>query len=100
MTIDIIPIVGIVFNLFTFAIGLDFAWSGYLYLKTNKTTHIPKLLGFWVLKLFEVGNRKSKSKNEYAKNMFSMKAAGTYLRVGGLLLMLDGAFRLLARLLW
>ena len=100
MTINITPIVSVIFNLFAFGIGLDFAWCGYLYLKTNKTTHIPKLLGFLVLKLFEVGNRKSKSKNEFAKNMFSMRAAGMYLLVGGLLLMVDGAFRLLAQLLW
>lgn len=100
MTINIAPIVNIVFNLFAFAIGLDFAWCGYLYLKTNKTTHISKLLGFLVLKLFEVGNRKSKSKNQYAKNMFSMKAAGIYLLAGGILLMVDGAFGLLIQLLW
>ena len=99
MTINITPIVTIVFNLFAIGVGLDFAWCGYLYLKTNKTTRIPKLLGFWVLKLFEVGNRKNKSKNEFAKNMFCMKAAGIYLLVGGLLLMVDGAFGLLVQLL-
>ena len=95
--IDITPIINVILDLVMFGIGLDFVWCGYWYLKTKETTRLPKLLGFLCLKIFEVGNKKNRSKNELAKNMFSMKAAGMYLLVSGFQLMLGGAFKLFGK---
>ena len=103
MTIDITPIIDVVINLFTFGIGLDFAWCGYLLLKTNKDTHIPNLLGYRIFKLVEAGNKKIKSKNEVtnelARIIFSAKAISVYMLLGGIQLIIASALWLLSQLL-
>ncbi len=98
MIIDITPIVNLFLNLLVFGIGLDFAWCGYWLLKTNEITRLPRLLGYLVFKLFEVANKKNKSKNEIAKSMFSMKAVSIYLLLGGLQLIVSSILTLLSQL--
>lgn len=98
MIIDITPIVNLFLNLLVFGIGLDFAWYGYWLLKKSEITRLPRLLGYLVFKLFEVANRKSKSKNEIAKSMFSMKAVGIYLLLGGLQLIVSSILTLLSQI--
>ncbi len=99
MIIDITPIIAVFFNLLVFLIGLDFVWCGFWYMKTRETKRLPRLLGYLTLKLFEIGNRKSKSSNQIARSMFSMEVAGKYLIVGGVGLVIEGVFLLLTQLL-
>jgi hypothetical protein len=103
MTIDITPIVDLFINLFAFGVGLDFTWCGYLLLKTNKTTHLPRLLGYQIYKFVETGNKKNKSKNETANEiariMFSPKAFSVYMLLGGVQLIIASALWLLSQLL-
>jgi hypothetical protein len=99
MIIDITPIVDVLLNLIVFLIGLDFVWYGYWYMKTHEIRCTLGLLGYLSLKLFERGNRKNKSSNQFANNMFSMEAAGKYLIVGGIGLVIKGMLPLLAQLL-
>ncbi len=99
MTINITPIVDVFLNLLGFGVGLDFTWCGYWFLKTNEVTHLPRLLGYLVFKLFEIANKKNKSKNEIVKNMFSMKAASIYMLLVGLQLIVESAFTLLSQFL-
>ena len=98
MIINITPIVNTCFTFIVFFIGLDFAWCGYVFMKTNDIKRVPKLLGYLVLKLFERGNRLSKSTNEIAKTMFSMKAAGIYSLLSGLQLMVSSMVELLSQI--
>ncbi len=81
MVVDITREVYLFFSFL--GIGLDFVWCGYWYMKTNKLAHLPRLLGFWIFKIFETGDKKSKSKNMLVTNMFSMKAASIYMFLGG-----------------
>lgn len=99
MIIDITPIIAVFGNLLLFLIGLDFVWCGYWYMKTHETKCLPRLLGYLGLKIFEIGNRKNKSTNQFANNMFSMEAAGKYLFFGGIYLTVIGLFQLLTQLL-
>jgi hypothetical protein len=99
MIIDITPIIAVVLNFLAFLIGLDFVWCGYWYMKTHEIKRLPRLLGYLGLKIFEIGNRKNKSTNQFANNMFSMEAAGKYLFFGGVYLVLRGLFPLLNLLL-
>ena len=98
MVIDITPIVNTCFTLIVFFIGLDFAWCGYLFLKMNQITHLPKFLGYWMFRLFERANKKNKSTNEIVTAVFSMKAAGIYMLLGGLQLIGSSMFMLLSQL--
>jgi len=98
MNITITPLMVDTFlNLLVFGIGLDFTWSGYWFLKTNEIGHNPRLFGYLVFKLFEAGINKNKSKNEIAKNMFSMKAASIYMLLGGPPLIVGSIFSLLSQ---
>ena len=99
MIIDITPIFAVFGNLLLFLIGLDFMWCGYWYMKTHETKRLPRLLGYLTLKLFEIGNRKSKSTNQFARNMASMEAASKYLLIGGIGLVMEGIIPLLTQLL-
>lgn len=81
--------------LLVFGIGLDFIWCGSWFLAKNKIIFFPKLFGYLALKLFEISNKKSTSKNEFAKNVFSMRAAGVYLLLGGLQLVIRSVRMLL-----
>ncbi len=99
MTIDITPIITVLLDLLLALIGLDFVWCGYRYMKTHETRRIPGLLGYLVLKIFETGNKKSKSTNQFAVRMFSMEAAGWHLLLSGVYLIAEGAFPLLTQLL-
>ena len=97
MTIDITPIINVFINLLLFLIGIDFIWCGYWYLRTRKMNRLPRLLGYLSLKIFEAGNRKGKSTNQYANAMFSMDAAGKYLLVGGVALVLQSIIQLVTQ---
>ena len=99
MTLDITPIIAMFLNLIVFLIGIDFMWSGYWYMKTHEIKPTLGLFGYLGLKLFERGNRKNKSSNQFANSMFSMEAAGKYLVVGGIGLVIKGIFPLLTQLL-
>ncbi len=99
MTIDITPIITVLLNLLLALVGLDFVWCGYRYMKTHEIKRIPRLLGYLVLKIFETGNRKNKSTNQFAIRMFSMEAAGWYLLLSGIYLVAEGAFPLVTQLL-
>ena len=98
MIIDITPIVNIFFNLLGFGIGLDFVWCGYWFLKKNDITRLPKLLGYMMFKLLEVGNKKSKSKNDFVRNMFSMKTGAIGALLVGFEMMASSMFALLSQL--
>jgi hypothetical protein len=98
MIINITPVIDVFFNLLTFFVGLDFIWCGYWYLKTSETACFPKLLGYLVFKFFERLNKKSKSKNEVLRTMFSMKAASFYMLVEGLHLIASSIPTLLKQL--
>jgi hypothetical protein len=98
MIIDITPIVNTFFNLITFGIGLDFAWCGYWFLKTNEIEHLPRLLGYVIFKLFERANKKNKSKNELVKTMFSMKAASIYVLLSGIQLIVTSMITMLSQI--
>jgi hypothetical protein len=98
MIIDITPIVAVFFNLIKFLIGIDFLWYGYWYKKTHKIKLTLGLLGYLALKLFERGNRKNKSSNHFVNSMFSMEAAGIYLVVSGIGLIIEGMFSLMPQL--
>jgi hypothetical protein len=95
MVIDITREVGLFFNLIFLGIGLDFIWCGYWFLKTNEMTHLPKLLGYLVLKLFERANKMNKSKNKFAAEMFSMKAASIYMLLEGPYLVVSSTLTIL-----
>lgn len=97
MIIDITPIIAVFLNLLVFLIGLDFVWCGYWYVKTHEIKRLPRLLGYLALKVFEIGNRKNKSTNQFANSMFSMDAAGKYLLVGGIGLIVKGIILLLSQ---
>jgi hypothetical protein len=98
MIIDITPTVNTFFNLIALGVGLDFAWCGYWFLKTNEITHLPRLLGCMILKLFERANKKSKSKNELVKTIFSMKAASIYLLLGGIQIIVSSMITLFSQI--
>lgn len=98
MTVDITPIVAVLFTLLLFLIGVDFAWCGYWFIKTHETKRLPRLLGYLTLKVFEMGNRKNKSSNQFANSMFSMDAAGKYLLIGGVGLVIESIASLVAQL--
>jgi hypothetical protein len=85
MVVDITPQVKLFFNFLGLGIGLDFIWCGYWYMKTNELTHLPRLLGYLVFKIFETANKKNKSKNMFVINMFSMGAANILHAFGGYL---------------
>jgi hypothetical protein len=99
MIIDIMPILVVVFHSLTSLIGLDFVWCGYWYNNNHDLRYLPRLLGYLVLKIFEVGNRKNRSTNQLANNMFNMEAAGKYLFFGGIFLVAKGLFPLLYMLI-
>jgi hypothetical protein len=84
MVVDITREVYLFFSFLGLGIGLDFVWCGYWYMKTNELAHLPRLLGYLIFKIFETGNKKNKSKNMLATNMFSMKAASFYMLWGGI----------------
>lgn len=86
-------------NFLLISIGLDAAWCGYRFLKTDDITRIPRLFGYLVLKLFETGIKKDKSNNKIGMIVFNMKAAGVYLLLGGPLLIVDRLFALLIQFL-
>ena len=96
MNITITPtMVDAFLSLLVFCVGLDFTWCGYWFLKMNEITHLPRLFGYLVFKIFEAGLNKNKSKNEIAKIMFSMKAASIYMLLGGPPLIVGSIFALL-----
>ena len=99
MIIDITPIISVILNFLVLCIGLDFVWCGYWYMKTNQMNYLPRLLGYLVLKLFEVGNRRNRSKDEFVNSMFSMKAACIYMLLGGFYFFVRSTFALLTQLI-
>lgn len=97
MILNITPIVDIFLYLLTLGIGLDFTWCGYWLLKTNKMTHIPRLLGYLTLKIFEKASINN-NETKIVKIMFSMKTASIYMLLGGPLLIVGSVLALLGLL--
>jgi len=95
MIIDITPIVAVFFNLIMILLGIDYIWCGYWYMRTHKIKFTIGLFGYLTLKLLERYNRKNKSSNQFANSMFSMEAAGKYMVVGGIGIVITSIFPLL-----
>jgi hypothetical protein len=96
MIIDITREVNLFLSFLGLGIGLDFIWCGYWYMKTNELTHLPRLLGYLAFKIFETGNKKNKSKNTFATNMFSMEAATIYMLLSGIYLIVRCTFSIVS----
>ena len=84
------------FFLFTFIIGLDYTWSGYLVIR-NRTDEVSKrkLLGLWVIRRFHIPNNKKGNTNTTMNFMYDFKNMGFMTFAGGLLITFGSAIIIL-----
>ena len=84
------------FFLFTFIIGLDYTWSGYLVIR-NRTDEVSKrkLLGLWVIRRFHIPNNKKGNTNTSMNFMYDFKNMGFMTFAGGILITFGSAIIIL-----
>ena len=84
------------FFLFTFIIGLDYTWSGYLVIR-NRTDEVSKrkLLGLWVIRRLHIPDNKKGDTNTYLHFIYNFKNMGFMTFAGGILITFGSAIIIL-----
>ena len=83
------------FFLFIFFIGLDFAWSGYLVIKTRtREVEKRKLLGLWAIQRLQITANKIKGFQTSMDFIYSYKNMGFISFVAGILIIFSSGIML------